>query len=237
MKVIPIRYCFILGKDRQEIFDWFIDAKKIQLVDRHAKDIPPWAELKNNRCPHCPLDPAVTPYCPIASFLVDIVNRFENVASYDQVYLKIMTSDRHIIKNTTAQKGISSMLGLVFPASGCPHTAFFKPMVRFHLPLASEKDTVSRAIGMYLIGLLLMTREGRKADFNLEGLKEIYENMHIINVHIAKRLRLATRSDSSINGLILLDLFTNSFSFVLEDHLKEIKEWFEPYLSGIRQKK
>jgi hypothetical protein len=236
MKIIPIRYCFILGKQRKEIFDLFIDAKNIQLIDRSSRQLPFWTELANHQCPHCLLDPVVHPYCPVASFLVDIVGRFDNVASYDQVYLKVMTTERHIIKNTTAQKGISSMLGIIFPASGCPYTRFFKPMVRFHLPLATEQDTVFRAIGMYLMGQYFLSQEGFGGDFNLRGLKEIYHNMHIINVHIAKRLRMATRTDSSLNGVILLDLFTNTFSFSIEDHMKEMGRFFEPYLSEIKKK-
>jgi hypothetical protein len=172
----------------------------------------------------------------VAASLVDIVSRFENVLSYDLLDLTVITDERRVFQRTTAQKAISSLVGILFPTSGCPHTAFFKPMVRFHLPLSSEEETIFRATGMYLLGRYFISREGGSETFNLNGLKQIYDNIHTVNIHIAERLRSATRKDSSINAIILLDVFAHTLTFVIEDQLEEIKHLFSPYLSSFYQK-
>ena len=56
--------------------------------------------------------------------------------------------------------------------SGCPHMDFFKPMARFHLPLANAEETVYRATSMYLLAQYFLQREGKEADMELEGLKK-----------------------------------------------------------------
>jgi hypothetical protein len=231
MEPIDIRYRFKLDKNHDEIIDLRLDALSLELVNKAGSDLPSWTKLDFHQCPHCPLDRLIHPDCPVAASLVDVVRRFDNVMSYDKIDLEVTTMDRRVSRHTTAQKAISSLVGMLFPASGCPHTAFFKPMVRFHLPLASEEATIFRATGMYLLAQYFLCKEGQKGDFELKGLKQIYNNMHLLNVHIAERLSRATRTDSSLNAIIILDVFTHALPYVIEDHLEEIRHLFAPYLS------
>jgi len=231
MNTIDIRYRFKLDKNQEEMIDLQLDARSLELVNKPCGDLPAWTKLDFHQCPHCPLDASTHPNCPVAVSLVDVVKRFDNVISYDEIDLEVTSMDRRISRHTTAQKAISSLVGMLFPASGCPHTAFFKPMVRFHLPLASEEATIFRATGMYLLAQYFLVKKGQKGDFDLTGLKQIYKNMHTLNVHIAERLSHATRTDSSINAIIILDVFTHALPYVIEDHLEEIRHLFAPYLS------
>lgn len=231
MDNIKIRYHFKLGKNQDEIVDLELDAESLELVNKPCGDLPAWTKLDFNQCPHCPMDALTHPNCPVAMSLVDVVKRFDDVMSYDEIDLEVTTMDRRVSRHTTAQKAISSLVGVLFPASGCPHTAFFKPMVRFHLPLASEEATIFRATGMYLLAQYFLRKEGQKNDFELTGLKQIYNNMHLLNIHIAERLSNATRTDSSVNAIIILDVFTHALPYVIEDHLEEIRHLFAPYLS------
>ncbi|MEZ4577423.1 MAG: hypothetical protein R2861_04300 [Desulfobacterales bacterium] len=73
-------------------------------------------------------------------------------------------------------------------------------------------------------------------DTELAGLSKIYKNLNVVNVHIAERLRSFTRTDSSINAVIVLDVFTQTVPFVIDDHLEEIRYLFKPYFSEFYQK-
>ena len=231
MDSINIRYNFKFDGPRQEIVDVALDARNLTVVRNIDNDLPAWTKLEFNQCPHCPLDRKLHPACPVAAILVDIVRRFDKILSYDPVDLEIITAERTVSQHTTAQRGISSLIGLLFPASGCPHTAFFRPMVRFHLPMANKQETLFRAVGMYLLAQYFIGKDGYIGDPELHGLTQIYKNLNILNIHVAERLRNATQTDSSLNAIIILDVFTQSLPFVIEDHLSEMRYLFEPYMS------
>jgi len=233
MDIINIQYIFKFDDHRSEIIDLQLDPKTLELVKRSEGELPFWTVLDFNQCPHCQVDPEKFPHCPVAAALVDVVRRFEHVFSYDEVDLEVTLSSRHVIQRTTAQRGISSLLGVLFPASGCPHTAFFKPMLRFHLPLATEEDTVFRAGGMFLMAQYFLKRNGLGGELNFSGLSHIYENMNLLNMNIAERVRNATLSDSSVNAITLLDVFTHTLPLAVEDQLEEMRYLFAPYLSRL----
>jgi hypothetical protein len=233
METFEIRYCFNVGEGRQEVFELKFDGRTLERIDKAGPDLPDWTRLEFHQCPHCPLIPADHPFCPVAVSLVDVVKRFDRVISYDEVDLEVVTVERRVSQATTAQRGLSSLLGLLFPTSGCPHTAFFKPMVRFHLPLSTKEDTIFRVTGMYLIAQYFLQQEGVSVDFELNGLRRLYENMHQVNKYITERLRSASIKDSSINAVILLDMFTHAVPIIIEDQLEKIRDWFTPYLSDV----
>lgn len=230
---IEIRYRFKFDETRQASVNVVLDARNLTVVRDIRKDLPTWTRLDFNQCPHCPLDRAEHPVCPVAAVLVDVVRRFDKILSYDAVDLEIITAERTVSQHTTAQRGISSLIGLLIPASGCPHTAFFRPMVRFHLPMANKQETLFRAAGTYLLARYFLQKEGHGdgLDLELHGLTQIYKNLNVLNIHVVERLRNATHTDSSLNAIIILDVFTQALPFVIEDHLSELRHLFEPYLS------
>jgi hypothetical protein len=229
MGTMKIRYYFAMPEGVQEVFDLQFDEQKLELVDNIPAVLPAWTELGFNQCSHCSLTPAAHPYCPLAANLVSIVERFEGFASYSEIQVDVMTSERFIIQDTSVQRGMSSLMGLVMAMSGCPHMAFFKPMARFHLPFASAEETVYRATSMYLLAQYFLKKQGKDADLDLTGLRKIYENIEVVNVAIAKRLRAATEADSAVNAIILLDIYTKAIPVVIEESLEEIRYLFAPY--------
>ena len=143
----------------------------------------------------------------------------------------MITEQRHISQQTTAQLGLSSLIGLVIATSGCPHTVFFKPMARFHLSLANREETAYRVTSMYLLAQYFMKKEGKQADFSLQGLKQIYENVQQVNRAIAERLRAASEADSVLNAIVILDTYAQTIPCMIEDSLDIIRDLFSPYLS------
>lgn len=231
MKTIVIEYCFRLPDNSSEDFKLELNARNLELTGNIPQSLPTWAKLDFHQCPHCPLDVGTDPYCPLAANIVNIVQRFDGLISYDKIRVDVITRERRISQHTTVQKGISSMMGLVIAACGCPHTAFFRAMGRFHLPLASSEETIFRATSMYLLAQYFLKMEGRPADLELEGLTQIYHNMQIINVAIANRLRSTFMSDSSINAIVILDNFAKNLPYAIEKSLKDLRHMFLPYLA------
>jgi hypothetical protein len=231
METIRIRYYFNLPEGVREIFDLHCDAQTLELMHNIPAVLPSWTELVFHQCPHCPLTPDIHPYCPLAANLVTIVEKFRGLISYSKIQVDIMTAERFITQDTTVQRGISSLMGLVMATSGCPHTAFFKPMARFHLPFSSAAETAYRATSMYLLAQYFLKKKGEHADLDLTGLKEIYFNIGVVNGAIAKRLRAATEADSAVNAVILLDIYAKAIPVVIEESLDEIRYLFAPYFT------
>ena len=229
MGTIKIRYSFTLPEGVREIFDLQFDAERLELVGNTPDILPSWTKLDFHQCPNCPLTPDVYPHCPLAAHLVNIVERCEGLFSYSEIQVDVMTAERFITQDTTVQRGMSSLMGLVMATSGCPHMAFFKPMARFHLPFASAEETVYRATSMYLLAQYFLKREGLPADLDLAGLRGIYQAIELVNIAVAKRLRAATEADSAVNAIILLDIYTKAIPVVIEEYLEEIRYLFAPY--------
>jgi hypothetical protein len=227
-----IQYHFRKANNSREDFIFELDAASLELISNIPDHPPVWTELDFYQCANCPLDIANHPHCPLAVNMVNIVHRFEDLISYDEIRVDVATAERCISQITTAQIGISSMLGLVIATCGCPHAAFFRPMARFHLPLASKEETIFRATSMYLLAQYFLKKDGRTADLELEGLTGIYDNMQIINTAIVERLRAATKTDSSINAIVILDNYAKSLPYAIEKSLEDIRYLFAPYLTS-----
>ena len=231
MENITIQYCFKFADETQEVFHLDLDAQNFELIGNVPDNLPQWTSLDFHQCPNCPLSSSTDPNCPLTLHLVNIVEPFNRILSYDEIHVEVITTERCISQRTTAQKGISSLMGIVIATSGCPHTVFLKPMARFHLPLASEEETLYRATSMYLLAQYFLQKEGKKGDLELHGLKQIYDNLQLVNTSIAKRLRAASKTDTSVNAIIMLDMFAKAIPYVIKESLEEIRYLFTPYLT------
>lgn len=187
----------------------------------------PWIRLESHRCRNCPLSSATSPDCPAARNLIPLVEACAEFTSHDEVRLEVCTPERRIVANTTMQRAVSSLLGLVMATSGCPHMAFFRPMARFHLPLASEEETIFRSAGTYLLSRYFLARSGATSEGGLEGLREIYANLQLVNRAMAERLRSRCSQDAAVNALVILDLFAKNIPYSIEDALEDIAYLFE----------
>jgi hypothetical protein len=85
---------------------------------------------------------------------------------------------------------------------------------------------------MYMLAQYYLTQEGRPADLKLAGLTNIYRNMQMINESIAARLRAGSQTDSSVNALILLDMYARHLPIVIEDSLHDLRYLFEPFFNA-----
>ncbi|MEW6053045.1 MAG: hypothetical protein AB1552_04535 [Nitrospirota bacterium] len=230
METITIHYLFTLPNGKQEVMEILLDAETLDLMNKIPESLPEWTMLDYHQCSNCLLALDTHKNCPIAVHFVKLLEIFESLLSFDTIHVDIFTAQRVTTMDTSAQKGASSLMGLIMATSGCPHMAFFKPMARFHLPLSSAEETVYRAASMYLLAQYFRKKEGLKIDLELNGLKELYRNIHIINKSMSGRLRDRYKKDVGPNSLTILDSFAQTLTMVIEEQLDELRYLFRPYL-------
>lgn len=229
MNILPIRYIFSPVHQHDIVFQFNINEENMELLP--AMDAAPlWAGLEFHQCKNCPLALSTYRYCPLAKALAPIVHGFERLHSYDDVHVIVTVPERTIIADTTVQRALSSLYGLLIAVCGCPNSAFLKPMARFHLPFSTEKETIYRATSMYLLAQYFCKREGFKVDIELQGLRERYHRLHVVNRSVARRLRSACKTDSSLNAIVILDILAQIVPDVVNHSLDELHHLFTGYL-------
>ncbi len=230
MECRKITYTFILSDEKKECFDLKYDKNTLEIVYENHTQLPDWTMLGYKQCPHCSLDVDVVDRCPLAVAISGVVKQFNHVLSYHEVDIEVRFDERVIFQRTTAQRALSSFMGAIMAVSGCPHTNFFRPMARFHLPLANEEETIYRSCAMYMLAQYFRKKKDAAADYSLAGLEDIYKNIQVVNTAIVDRIRSASCADASINAIVMLDMYAKIVPYVLDESLEEIQYLFESYL-------
>lgn len=230
---MQVAYQFHFDNGQEKLFTLTLDPVTLESVDPLPANLPAWTALGFEQCAHCPLDAAKTPRCPLAARISQAVDVFEDVLSHDKVEVVVLTDEREVRVTTTAQRATSALLGLISATSACPYTVYLKPMARFHLPFASEEETIYRAVTMYLLARYFQKGDSDMLDARLEGLTSIYKNLQIVNAATARRLRAASQEgDAAVNAIILLDLYAKALPAVIADSVDEVRYLFRDYLQS-----
>ncbi|MEX0893248.1 MAG: hypothetical protein WEB88_13865 [Gemmatimonadota bacterium] len=227
-----VRYAIRLPDGLERAFAVDVGSTGVGLPREKPVPRPAWTELEHNKCPHCPLTADEHPHCPAAVGLAELVDAIGDVHSFERVDVTVESDERRVeFKAVELQNVLGSLLGLLMPMSGCPHTAFFRPMARFHLPLSTIQETVFRSAGSFLLAEWLRRSEGaEEVTFDLRRLTEIYQRIQIVNRHLHGRLQDATSTDSSLNAVALLDALAQILPMEVDGSLKSMRPLFEAYL-------
>ncbi len=65
--------------------------------------------------------------------------------------------------------------------SACPVLARLRPMAQQHLPFASNREFILRAVALYLARQYFNSREGRRPDWELRGLVKAFQQLQLVN--------------------------------------------------------
>ena len=141
-----VRYTIESEDGSREVFNLDISLPEVALPQPDPSALPEWAELDYHKCEHCPLTKETNPHCPVAALLVDYGQRVGRMVSYAQVDLTVEQGPTVTKAKVPAQEALRSVLGLVMATSGCPHMSFFRPLARYHVPLADMELTILRAM-------------------------------------------------------------------------------------------
>jgi hypothetical protein len=226
---LRIRYGFDLPDGSKKRVDLRFDPKNFRLINEVPAEPPFWTELKFSQCANCPLSSEEHPHCPSALHMAPAVALLKELVSFDTVGVTVTQAERTVHAETSAQQALSSVLGLIMATSGCPWTDRLRPMARFHLPFASEAETVYRSVCMFLLARYLT---GPSDASGFAQLKDLYENLHVVNRDMSRRLGAATRTDPARNAMALLDSYTTLLPAALESQLTELKPLFDAWRGG-----
>jgi hypothetical protein len=232
VKTISIRYRFTLPNGREHDFMLELDKDTAELVTKTVPHPPAWTALEYQKCTNCPLTPKVK-RCPSALHLAGVIDRFADLVSYDNIHVAVETEERSVSAQLSAQQGLASLIGVIMASSGCPRTAIFRSMARFHLPFSSESETAFRSAAMYLLAQYFIARDGGTPDVLLEKLEDVYSGVHVVNKGMAQRLRAATTQDAILNAVVLLDVNTTLVPVVIHELLTEMRPAFQALLQSM----
>ena len=102
---------------------------------------------------------------------------------------------------------------------------FFKPLARFHLPLASLEETTLRSVSIYLLKQFFKYPGKTNWDTNLEGLSDIYREVERVNLGLADRLAGSKLFDE-LNAVSELNVFAQILPFSIENQIADLKYLF-----------
>jgi hypothetical protein len=228
---LTFQYRFKFADGSVKHFSLHLDPVTLSLIRDAKPTYPEWTRLNHHQCPNCPLQQETTPHCPVAVNLVDVVDTFKDVFSYEQAEVEIIAPQRTYGARTALQTAIGSLIGMYMATSGCPVLDKLRPMVRTHLPFATTEETMYRVISMYLLGQFFRYRRGLLPDWDLKNLVKTYEDVQFVNKAFVERLSSLAIQDASMNAVIILDCFAAMTNFsIMSDNLNEIEQLFSAYL-------
>lgn len=228
--ILKYVYTFIFKDGREKKFEILIDKDTLNIIPSEQQEIAQWAKREEFQCASEFCNSMFKEYCPIAVNINNIIKFFSDIDSYENVKIYAEVDERTYYKETSVQKGVSSLIGIIMPTSGCPVLAKLKPLTRFHLPFASIEETEFRVISMYLFAQYMIFQRGGKPDWEMVKLKKIYEDILKINRTLSEKVAQLENKDASINAIVALDNFAQFISSSLEykdfsDYENIFKEW------------
>lgn len=231
MEINKVQYKLVFTDESEKVLELHLRTDNLTSVAWAPTKPPEWAALDNHKCSHCPLNSDKHAYCPAALNLAKLVDECNDMDLLDTVKLVVKTSDRVVVVSATVQKALGSFIGLLMASSGCPPTSYFRPVARFHLPLANEAETIFRAVSTYAAAQLLLREQGKEAASDLSGLFDIYASLEIVNTGISARLKTAGKDGAVARSLMEWDVFSGMFPMRAEEVMDKMRPLFSAYLS------
>ncbi len=226
------QYHFKLKDGNEKYFTVSINEDNLEIINNPDIEKPDWAKFENFQCPHCPMNVELNTHCPLAISLNNLLKEFNNIPSYERAEVTVNSKYRKYCKDSTAQEGISSLMGLLMVSSGCPVLGKLKPMIIHHLPFASLPETDYRVFSTYLLAQYIKMKEGKTPDWEMKGLQNIYDRINILNKYVAEKIKSLELLDANVNAVVILSNFANSVTMSLDDEdLWLIEPYFKEFLS------
>lgn len=185
-----------------------------------------WTSLDFNQCPNCPLKKETHPHCPAALEVAGTIETFQARLSHERVVVTVKTAQRLYQKEVDVQTGLRSLIGLMMAKSACPYTSQLKGLAHFHLPFASNDETLFRTVSAYLLKQFFKHKSGQPADLDLKDLSKLYEDLMTVNENFLTRIRKASQKDANLNALVDLHSISTIVNMSLEEQLESLKVFF-----------
>ena len=219
---MEVEYHFKFEDDSRLSFKVDLDRP----MDSNELNAPDWTKLEYCQCDNCPLKKEDHPHCPIAVGLHQLVDKVSDSLSFESAQVTVQTDQRTYYKRTDLQSGLFSLMGLIMASSHCPHFSFLRPLAKYHLPFASIDETLFRTTSIYLLGQHLNEIRGYEYSYSLDGLRENYKSIELVNKGISARIHNITKGDAGKNAIVCLNIFAQMFDSQFENDFSFIEEIF-----------
>lgn len=221
---MSITYQFNVVDDEQTL-RFTIDKAQSSKPSNSAKPAA-WTALAYCQCSNCPLSKAEHTHCPAALDMEPIVNKFRALPGIRKADVIVTTEDREYRKRTGLEEGLRSLMGLVMANSDCPILSNLRPMAVTHLPFSNQSEFIIRSAGTYLLRQYFNHKDGEEADWDLEGLVKLNQELQLVNQAVWQRVHSACEGDSNLKALLSFFTLSSSVSYSLESQLKRLKKEF-----------
>jgi hypothetical protein len=220
-----ITYEFTLSQGTVWRYDLDFDDQN-RLIPPVPKGPPrPWTNLEFEQCPHCPLQPADSPQCPVARNIECIVEDSKETVSHARASVCVVTPERTYSKDCTTQEGLGSLFGLIMACSGCPHLDWLRPLARFHLPFSDPDETLFRVLSLQFVESFLGASTMNLTECT-EVINQRYGKVEKVNKAFIQRIRSYSRADADKNALAALDLFAQFFALDRDADFEQLRKMF-----------
>jgi hypothetical protein len=223
-KTVTYRYTFTFQDGASRTFDVRLDAETLDLVQHENPSPPDWTRLEHCQCPGCPLTPDRHPRCPPAARLVDVIEFFKNLNSFDTADVRVEGPNRAYAKRAQLQHAASALIGLHMVASGCPILNKLRPMADTHLPFSTTAETTYRLLSMYLLSQHYRAQRGETPDWDLARLRILLEQLQQVDTAFCRRLQSIPMKDANLNAMVILNNFSMAAGMALDGFMMEHME-------------
>jgi len=225
-----IRYCFDFSEGDSLEFDLEEDGDTS--VEPEGFEPPEWMRLVHGRCERCTLPEDSRATCPAALAFEPVLTAFGSRVSFEKVNLAVELHGITLQAELPTQRAVRYLAGLRLALSACPVMRRLRPMAHFHLPFGQKEHTAFRFLGTHLIGQWLRRRQGLEPDWELNELRALTADLHMVNQGLAERVRTAADKDAAINSVVMLDNLATTVEMDLEEQLEPLEPLFEAYLQA-----
>ena len=185
--------------------------------------MPDWARLQCNRCPHCTLDAERYLYCPPAMGMAPLVEHFARSNSFDKVTLHvIMEAQQHSII-TDLQSALAYLYPAILMASACPYAPLIRPLEKFAKPFPDVDDILYYVLSLTDIQKMLQEKQ---TPAEVPALRDTSRDMAQTFLGLLGRLRLASEEDANINAMIKNIQWSYSVLYSRETILNRLRKYF-----------
>ncbi|WP_320825292.1 DUF6901 family protein [Reinekea sp.] len=222
---MSITYLFKFLEDGSELK---IETASAAEAKRKKPAVAPaaWTKLTYCQCSNCPLKRDKVDHCPAALDIQPIIEDFRKMSGFTRVEVIVTSAEREYRKITGLEEGLRSLMGLVLASSECPILKKLRPMAYTHLPFASQDEFIIRSAGTYLLRQFFNLKDGKEADWHLDGLVSLNRDLQLVNQALWQRVHKACESDSNLKALLSFFTLSSSVSYSLETQLNKIKSQF-----------
>lgn len=221
-----IQYDFIL--DTGQVSSFQIDPQRSPKAASTLASAATWTQLTYHQCANCPLQISATSHCPAAVDLEEVIHQFGPIYSTQVADVVVRTPEREYAKACDVQTGLQSLIGLVMATSGCPILGQSRGLAQHHLPYPSIQETVFRGVSAYLLKQYFIHRDGGRPDWDLVGLKVLYDDLRLVNIAFSERVRGASHEDANLNAIVGLFSVSSLLANSLDTYLAQLRPLFGP---------